>query len=40
MDIGGADEIYVVGGAQAIAAFAYGGMIAPVSMVVGPGTSM
>lgn len=38
MDIGGADEIYAVGGAQAIAAFAYGTeQIAPVSMVVGPG---
>ena len=36
MDIGGADEIYAVGGAQAIAAFAYGTeQIAPVSMVVG-----
>ena len=38
MDIGGADEIYAVGGAQAIAAFTYGtGQIAPVSLVVGPG---
>lgn len=38
MDIGGADEIYAVGGAHAIAAFSYGtGQIAPVSLIVGPG---
>ncbi len=38
MDIAGADEIYTVGGAQAIAAFSYGtGQIAPVDMIVGPG---
>lgn len=34
----GADEIYSVGGAQAVAAFAYGTeSIVPVSMIVGPG---
>ncbi len=34
----GADEVYAVGGAQAIAAFAYGTeTIAPVAMIVGPG---
>lgn len=34
----GADEVYAVGGAQAIAAFAYGTQtIAPVAMIVGPG---
>ena len=33
-----ADEVYAVGGAQAIAAFAYGTeTIAPVAMIVGPG---
>lgn len=38
MDIAGADEIYTVGGAQAIAAFSYGtGQIAPVDLIVGPG---
>lgn len=38
MDIAGADEIYVVGGAQAIAAFAYGTeQIKPVDVIVGPG---
>lgn len=38
MDIGGADEIYAVGGAHAIAAFSYGtDQIKPVSMIVGPG---
>lgn len=38
LDIAGADEIYAVGGAQAIAALAYGtGEIAPVDLVVGPG---
>ena len=38
MDIGGADEIYAVGGAHAVAAFAYGtGQITPVSLIVGPG---
>ena len=38
MDIGGADEIYALGGAHAIAAFSYGTeQIAPVSLIVGPG---
>ena len=38
MDIGGADEIYAVGGAHAVAAFSYGtGQISPVSLIVGPG---
>src|SRR5699024_9378249 len=38
MDIAGADEIYGVGGAQAIAAFSYGTQeIQPVDMIVGTG---
>lgn len=38
MDIAGADEIYAVGGAQAIAAFSYGTeQIKPVDLIVGPG---
>ncbi len=38
MDLAGADEIYAVGGVQAIAAFAYGtAEIAPVDLIVGPG---
>lgn len=38
MDLAGADEIYAVGGAQAVAAFSYGtGEIEPVDMIVGPG---
>ncbi len=38
MDIGGVDEIYVTGGAQAIAAFSYGtDSIQPVDLIVGPG---
>ena len=38
MDIAGADEIYCMGGAQAIAAFAYGTpSVPPVDVVVGPG---
>jgi sulfopropanediol 3-dehydrogenase len=38
MDIAGADEICMVGGAQAIAAFSYGtDNISPVDMIVGPG---
>lgn len=38
LKIAGADEIYSVGGAQAIAAFAYGTeSINPVAMIVGPG---
>ena len=40
MDIAGIDEIYAVGGAQAIAAFSYGtDQIEPVNMIVGPGNS-
>lgn len=36
--LAGADEIYAVGGAQAVAAFAYGtAQIAPVSFIAGPG---
>ncbi|HHW94479.1 MAG TPA: histidinol dehydrogenase [Mogibacterium sp.] len=38
MDIAGADEIYAVGGAQAIAALSYGtAQIPPVDVIVGPG---
>lgn len=38
MDIAGADEIFCMGGAQAIAAYAYGTQsVAPVDMIVGPG---
>lgn len=38
MDVGGVDEIYVTGGAQAIAAFSYGtDTIQPVDIIVGPG---
>lgn len=38
MDLAGADEIYAVGGAQAIAAFSYGTeSIKSVDMIVGPG---
>ncbi|WP_196594630.1 histidinol dehydrogenase [Pectinatus sottacetonis] len=38
MDIGGVDEIYCVGGAQAVAALTYGTKtIRPVDMIVGPG---
>lgn len=38
MDIAGADEIYCMGGAQAIAAFAYGTQsVAKVDLIVGPG---
>lgn len=38
MDIAGADEIYAIGGSQAIAAAAYGTeSIEPVSLIVGPG---
>ena len=40
MDIAGMDEIYVIGGAQAIAAATYGTKtLAPVPLVVGPGNS-
>ena len=39
-DLAGVDEIYRVGGAQAIAALAYGtATIAPVSKIVGPGNA-
>lgn len=38
LKIAGADEVYAVGGAQAIAAFAYGTeTIRPTAMIVGPG---
>jgi histidinol dehydrogenase/sulfopropanediol 3-dehydrogenase len=37
MDIAGADEIYCMGGAAAIAAFAYGCGLQKVDMIVGPG---
>ena len=38
LDTAGADEIYAAGGAQAVAAFAYGtGQISPVDLIVGPG---
>jgi histidinol dehydrogenase/sulfopropanediol 3-dehydrogenase len=38
MDLAGADEIYCMGGAQAIGAFAYGTQsVAPVDIVAGPG---
>ena len=38
MDLAGADEIYAVSGAQAVAAFSYGtDHIRPVDMIVGPG---
>lgn len=38
MDLAGADEIYAVGGAQSIAALAYGtGQIPAVDVIVGPG---
>lgn len=40
MALAGADEIYLLGGIQAIAAMAYGtAAIAPVDMVVGPGNA-
>jgi sulfopropanediol 3-dehydrogenase len=40
MSLAGADEIYVIGGVQAIAAFALGTRsIAPVDMIVGPGNA-
>jgi sulfopropanediol 3-dehydrogenase len=40
MDLAGMDEIYVVGGAQAVAAAAYGTeSIKPVDLIVGPGNS-
>ncbi|MCY4146569.1 MAG: histidinol dehydrogenase [Chloroflexi bacterium] len=40
MRLGGADEIYILGGVQALAAMAYGAVgIAPVDMIVGPGNA-
>ncbi|MFZ4814439.1 MAG: histidinol dehydrogenase [Phototrophicaceae bacterium] len=40
MHLGGADEIYILGGTQAMAAMAYGAVgIAPVDMIVGPGNA-
>lgn len=40
MDVAGVDEIYAIGGAQAIAAFSYGtDQIKPVNLIVGPGNS-
>jgi sulfopropanediol 3-dehydrogenase len=40
MHFGGADEIYVLGGVQAVAAMALGtGSISPVDMIVGPGNA-
>ncbi len=40
MEIAGMDEIYVTGGAQAIAAFTYGtDSISPVNIIVGPGNA-
>lgn len=40
MHFGGADEIYVLGGVQAVAAMAFGtATIAPVDMIVGPGNA-
>lgn len=40
MDMAGMDEIYVVGGAQAVAAATYGTVsIKPVDLIVGPGNS-
>jgi histidinol dehydrogenase len=40
MELAGVDEIYAVGGAQAIAAFSYGtAQIAPVDLIAGPGNA-
>lgn len=40
MHFGGADDIYILGGVQALAAMAYGALdIEPVDMVVGPGNA-
>ncbi len=40
MHLGGADEIYILGGVQAMAAMAYGAVgIEPVDMIVGPGNA-
>lgn len=40
MHFGGADEIYILGGVQALAAMAYGAVgVRPVDMIVGPGNA-
>jgi histidinol dehydrogenase len=40
MELAGADEIYAVGGAHAVAAFSYGtAQITPVDLIVGPGNA-
>ncbi len=40
MHLGGADEIYILGGVQALASMAYGALgIEPVDMIVGPGNA-
>ena len=39
MALAGADEIYLLGGIQALAAMAYGAGMAPVDMIVGPGNA-
>lgn len=40
MDVAGIDEIYAIGGVQAVAAFSYGtDQIEPVDLIVGPGNS-
>ncbi len=40
MHFGGADDIYILGGVQALAAMAYGALgITPVDMIVGPGNA-
>ncbi len=39
MALAGADEIYLLGGIQAMAAMAYGAGMAPVDMIVGPGNA-
>lgn len=40
MHLAGADEIYILGGVQALAAMAYGALgITPVDMIVGPGNA-
>lgn len=40
MHFGGADEVYILGGVQALAAMAYGAVgIQPVDMIVGPGNA-
>ena len=40
MHFGGADEIYILGGVQALASMAYGALgIEPVDMIVGPGNA-